>query len=283
MRDAKVSSTAVKVAHIILALSQHETWRARLPRDIGEQTQHLLRATGGAAGSRRVLELAKHPWMHRLSLRVERWSPGTYEGIGWRKIFMEDAVVRAVNDGIKQVVVVGAGFDTLCLRLAPAHSGARFVEIDHPATSVVKRHAVEKIGRPNNLEFVPADLSKVPLSEAVLSSGGWDVSARAVAVVEGVFMYLTEAQVTGVFDHISRCASTGSRVAFSHLRSLEESGRMSRLLLRFMGEPWLSSKTRDELDSWLNPLGWDVIDRDHPRSDRDLEVFAVAQSRSERS
>lgn len=41
----------------------------------------------------------------------------------------------AIEQGARQVLVLGAGFDTLCLRLAPQYPHVRFFEVDHPAST----------------------------------------------------------------------------------------------------------------------------------------------------
>jgi methyltransferase (TIGR00027 family) len=277
MKAGRVSRTAVKVAYHVLSLAQERIWQARLPEGIAETTERLLLAAGPSAPPPRRVELAKRPWVGEMYAYLERFSPGAYTGVGWRKIFMNDAVVRALFDGARQVLVVGAGFDTLCLRLAPQHREVLFVEIDHPATSDAKRRGVDELGAPGNLELLAADLSEVFLSKVMSSCSRWEPQARSVVVVEGVFLYLTEQQVAGVFDEISRCTGPRTRVAFSHLLDLQKTGALSRWGLRLIGEPWLSSKTREELPDWLSGLGWTVIDQDAPRSDRDLEGFAVAE------
>ena len=54
------------------------------------------------------------------------------------------------------VLIVGAGFDTLGLRIADAHPSVRVVEVDVPATAERRRKAIAKMGwRPGNHRGVP--------------------------------------------------------------------------------------------------------------------------------
>ena len=47
--------------------------------------------------------------------------------------------VKSIDEGAKQVVILGAGFDTLAWRLSEKFESIRFIEVDHPATSKEKK------------------------------------------------------------------------------------------------------------------------------------------------
>src|SRR3954454_11569987 len=75
-----------------------------------------------------TLEHAKaHPAGPRL-----RWV------IAARSRIAEDALTAAVDDGASQLVVLGAGLDTLVYR-TPLAQRLRMFEVDHPATQAWKR------------------------------------------------------------------------------------------------------------------------------------------------
>ena len=61
-----------------------------------------------------------------------------------RKRWIESRVRAKIAAGASQVVVLGAGLDTLGVRLASERPDLRVVEIDHPATLAVKRSVVER-------------------------------------------------------------------------------------------------------------------------------------------
>src|SRR4051794_17738665 len=56
----------------------------------------------------------------------------TFSFLAARTCFFDDAVRDAIRDGARQVVIVGAGFDTRAYRLQ--QPGVQFFEVDHPAT-----------------------------------------------------------------------------------------------------------------------------------------------------
>ena len=53
--------------------------------------------------------------------------------IAMRSRFAEDSARRAIDEGVRQILALGAGLDTFAYRLQPAE-GLRLFELDHPAT-----------------------------------------------------------------------------------------------------------------------------------------------------
>ena len=62
--------------------------------------------------------------------------------IAVRTRFAEDALAAAVERGVGQFVVLGAGLDTFAYR-SPLRSRLRIFEVDHPATQAWKRQRLE--------------------------------------------------------------------------------------------------------------------------------------------
>ena len=278
MKDGRVSLTALKVAFTVSALAHDPKWRDRLPPELGPMTERLLEASGSRLYGGWSLRLNDSKLLHAFYRHSERsMMPGAYEGLAHRKLFMNQAVLDALEAGATQVLIVGAGFDTLCLRLAPKFPGVRFFEVDHPATSAAKARGIEAEGRPDNLRMIEADLGAVSLATVMGDHPHWSTDAASVAVAEGLLMYLTDEQIQELFHRVSACTGPRSRIAFSHLRDLSSHGGLTRMSLRVIGEPWLHGISRHDLAEYLGPLGWTVLQQDEPRTDRDLEGFAVAQ------
>ena len=59
----------------------------------------------------------------------------------------EEALDVAVNEGATQLVMLGAGFDTLAYR-TPLADRLRIFEVDHPATQARKREMLAAAGIP---------------------------------------------------------------------------------------------------------------------------------------
>lgn len=243
-RAQRPSLTAVKVARVLVHLGHRRAYAPLLPAGAAERTQQLLLQAGLLKPW--MVRWMQRPAYNRALEQIGDWfSPGQAVRIGLRKRLIDDEVRDALNRGATQVLVVGAGFDTLCSRLAGEYPACRFVEIDHPATHGVKRNAMQALGwvRPN-LELLGVDLSQVALSEALLRHiPAWDRSRQTVVVAEGLLMYLHRHHVARFFGEVHTLTRAGSLVVFSYLKS-DAKGRpytgrvgwLTRASLALMGE-----------------------------------------------
>eukprot|EP00878_Enallax_costatus_P002294 GHUV01002469.1.p1 GENE.GHUV01002469.1~~GHUV01002469.1.p1 ORF type:complete len:300 (+),score=73.22 GHUV01002469.1:1296-2195(+) len=148
--------------------------------------------------------------------------PGIVNFIDVRTQWFDAAVKRAIADGIKQIVIIAAGYDTRAYRLGKP--GVHFYEIDLPHASEKKKELVKQHMPADKYiwpEFVGADLSKVSLMEA-LSKTSFDPTRRTMFIIEGLVYYLPPAAVKQQLTAISETAVRGSRLFFDfmHLDAL---------------------------------------------------------------
>ena len=225
MREKRPSRTAPKVGAAVLYLAREPRYAALLPPGLIAETERLLLAAGALKPWH--LRLAGKRWYRRLiDGLVRRMAPGHLLYLALRKRFVQDEVEAALAEGARQVLMVGAGMDTLSLRLAPEHPEVTFLEVDHPASQVMKREAVERIcaQRPN-LHFVGADLERSELTGALAAHPTWRGDARTIAVAEGVLPYLSPSAVDRLFDAVARSSGPGSRFLFTYTL-VDETGRV---------------------------------------------------------
>src|SRR5882757_10942092 len=112
--------------------------------------------------------------------------------IAARSRIAEEALTEAVNAGATQLVVLGAGLDTLAYR-TPLADRLRIFEVDFPATQARKREMLSAaaIPPPKTLTFVPIDFERETLAET-LTAAGFDPARRTFFSWLGVVPYLTE-------------------------------------------------------------------------------------------
>jgi methyltransferase (TIGR00027 family) len=84
-----------------------------------------------------------------------------------RSRIAEDALSRAVERGVRQIVILGAGLDTFALRNPHGALEIRIYEVDHPATQAWKRErlAEAQIALPPWLILVPVDFERDDVGE----------------------------------------------------------------------------------------------------------------------
>jgi methyltransferase (TIGR00027 family) len=102
----------------------------------------------------------------------------------------EDHLAQAVQDGVTQYVLLGAGLDTFAYR--NPHPQLRVFEVDHPATQAWKRELLTHaaIDVPPSLTFVPVDFEHQNLPNRLLTSG-FEPARPTFFAWLGVVPYLT--------------------------------------------------------------------------------------------
>ena len=175
------------------------------------------------------------------------------------------------------MLVVGAGFDTLCLRLAPQHPHVQFFEVDHPATSAAKARGIALEGQPTNMIQIAADLGERPLSKVLSEEGRWETSLPSALVAEGLFQYLTDEQVRELLVEAAACTSLGSPFVFTHANP--GYSKMVSILTGLIGEQWKSSVRSEDLPEYIEGTGWTMISDVDTNPAHGVERYAVAERR----
>ena len=130
-----------------------------------------------------------------------------------RTRFFDEAVVRALDHDVRQIVILGAGYDARALRFRTP--GVRFFEVDHPATQADKRARLEQVGASlDGITFVAADFTEPGLA-AALAAAGHDPSQPTQFLCEGVLRYLPEHWVHELLRVSAQLATPGSELAVS--------------------------------------------------------------------
>ncbi len=282
MRKDKPSRTAYKVALNVVTLGAKSGMDRFLPPGIVQATEKLLVASG-ATGARTV-RWSRSQRMVSVYEAFDWMLPGQFEAFAHRKAFCERQVREGVGVGATQILVLGAGYDTMGWRLAPEFSGVDFFEIDHPATARLKDRGIDAMGRRKNLCLIAEDLGKRELVDVLKTNNSWDQSARTVIVAEGLVMYLPPEAVRDLFCQCAVVSGVGSRIAFSYIPTgadgRPDAGRWTGLMLwlqKVVGEPWTWSIRPEELGLFLEETGWTIaLDQVETARKHGVEFYAVA-------
>lgn len=202
---------------------------------------------------------------------VERLMPGLFPFITARTKYLDALVLKEVQDGAKQVVVLGAGADSRAYRLADALGTARVYEVDHPATGEWKRRQVTRLfgALPERVTYVPVDFGTQTL-DAALDDAGVNRDVRTVFLWEGVAPYLPVDAVDATLTSVAGFTS-GSSVGFDYLYEAAigesspypDSVKYATYLAKH-AEPLLSGLDPDTLDAHLAKLGLELVDNAGP-------------------
>jgi len=209
-----------------------------------------------------ALRVARVPFAHRLlSNYADRRAPGARTSAIARTRFIDD-VVRARSDaGVRQLVILGAGFDCRAHRL-PVLRDTTVYEVDRGDTQQAKREAVARL--PNartDVVYVAIDFARDDLGQW-LALAGWDASQPTTFLWEGVTNYLAADAVAGVLGWIGSAAAVGSTVVFTYIHKglLDgtahfDGGDLMLRNVRELGEPWIFGLYPESVESFLGPFG----------------------------
>lgn len=219
--------------------------------------------------------LFSRPWLKPFTYHLGRTISnaltgyrGTIELVALRYRHIDDRLRAAYDQGVRQVVLLGAGYDYRSHR-AEYHD-VTFIEVDHPKTQegkmrLMQRHRSMTNGR---VKYVAVDFHDdwaLQLEKARVLR-----PEPAFIIWEGVAYYLKGAAVHYTLDAVRRLAAPGSRLIFDSVPSAKVNGRVpSRELLltaRYVakkGEPLLWGGTVAEVREMLAHHGFTGAEISH--------------------
>jgi methyltransferase (TIGR00027 family) len=130
--------------------------------------------------------------------------------IAARSRYAEDQLARAVERGVRQYVVLGAGLDTFAYRNPLRSAGLHVFEVDHPATQAWKRARLSEanIAIPNQMTFAAVDFGAQRVFGARFAGSKSEMQSLDVRLQEVGFRRTASAFFSwlGVTPYLSRPA-----------------------------------------------------------------------------
>jgi methyltransferase (TIGR00027 family) len=204
-------------------------------------------------------------WLGR---RAERRVPGVAGFVVTRHRQIDEWLLRALDDGFSQVVLLGAGYDARAWRFEKELRGRPVFELDFPSTSERKRRVVAHHGDafPDpRVEHVPIDFLSESIDRKLLAAG-FRPGERSLFVWEGVSMYLTRDAVKATLRAIRGLAGMGSRLAMDWWYLLDDPSargtahRTGPAFLHVLGEPVTLSLHPEDVGAFLEREGYELCE-----------------------
>jgi methyltransferase (TIGR00027 family) len=179
-----------------------------------------------------------------------------------RSRIAEDALSEALERGVRQIVILGAGLDTFALRSPHGAREIRIYEVDHPATQAWKleRLAEAQLAIPPWLVLVPVDFERDDLGEK-LAGAGFQQDLPAFFTWLGVVPYLTHDAVGSTLDYMASIRN--SEVVFDYMEPPQAFSEETREFvtkrteqLEKMDERWASRFEPAGIAALLNSRGF---------------------------
>jgi len=193
-----------------------------------------------------------------------------------RSRIAEDALSEALERGVRQIVILGAGLDTFALRSLHSARQIRIYEVDHPATQAWKRQrlAEAQLALPPWLVFVPVDFERDDLGETLLGAG-FQHNSPAFFTWLGVVPYLTQEAIDRTLDYVSSIQN--SEVVFDYAEPPEAFSEDLRQLEKARAEQL--EKIGERSESRFEPAGIATLLRSHGFCDIEDISFREIRSR----
>jgi methyltransferase (TIGR00027 family) len=185
-----------------------------------------------------------------------------------RHRFIDVHLTAALGDGVEQVLILGAGYDSRAYRFADKLHGRPVHEVDLAPLSRRKAGVVAshpEVFGDTVIRRVEIDFRTESLAEKLLESG-FSVGATTFVVWEGVSMYLDRAAVESTLATLHELCGAGSVLAMDFWRvvpgpaPLDRARRVVTRSFALIGEPLTFAVAPDEVGKLLGSHGFTVID-----------------------
>lgn len=241
-------------------------------------------------GSKTLKLLQKNPEIEKGKEKVFK---GVANTIAARVRYFDDFVKKSISDGIEQLVILGAGYDTRAYRIEGLKENIKVFELDYPSTQSLKIEKIKEIfgSLPDHVIYASIDLEKESLGEKLLKNG-YDPLKKTLFLMEGLTMYIPLEAVDEILSFIVGNSSRGSAVIFDYASRTENFDEHSdqkvvKNLTNFMEKSKESMKfslMEGTVEEFLSKMGFsDVVDvtcEDYKKAyfhgkNRDREVFSL--------
>ncbi|MGF7235802.1 MAG: SAM-dependent methyltransferase [Frankia sp.] len=170
-----------------------------------------------------------------------------------RTRFYDDFLLAAGRDGIRQVVLLGAGLDSRAYRL-PWAPGTQMYEVDLPPVLEYKRDVLAAAGLGPNCERHPVSADLAGDWPAGLVDAGFRPTAPTAWLAEGLLVYLDDPSATALLRRVTSWSAPGSRLALEGgtAASAAGAGRARPIGVEAL---WRGGLDGDPA-GWLAAAGW---------------------------
>lgn len=202
-------------------------------------------------------------------------SPGGLSSGIARTKYIDDLLQRTIEDGVKEVIILGAGFDTRALRLHFLKD-ISVIEIDHPDTQQFKLDKLKKIlgSLPRNIRYYQIDFNKQSLEDLFVAN---NLSFKTLTTViwEGVTNYLTPIAVEETLSFVRRFPKYSyfiftyiDRLVLENPPSFEGTDKLFNRL-KESEDQWTFGFSPDELSDYLIKFGLVLVEDESAKEYRD--------------
>ncbi len=176
-----------------------------------------------------------------------RISPkGIYPYVIARTKYIDNIFETAINNGIEQVIILGAGFDSRAIRLLDQKGKVKVFEIDinYTQQAKLKQFQKRKIHKPEKNIYIPVDFDKEDL-KTKLKENKLIQKKKSLFILEGLIMYLTQKSVEETFKLIYEYSAPSSLIVFDYIYA-----SVLRDEQKYYGEREIHKRVEKDNEKW---------------------------------
>jgi methyltransferase (TIGR00027 family) len=202
----------------------------------------------------------------------EKKGPGVMGFLVARERHIDEYLKVNLEQGLEQLVILGAGLDARAYRFDQLKNGVKVFEVDHPASQQSKINKVIQIfGRiPSHVTYVAIDFNSQTLEKRLFECG-YEKNRKTLFIWQGVTQYLTPAAVDSTLKFITENSCAGSSVIFDYMYPTLLDGSIRRgEVIKMRRNRWMSDESlvfgipEGTITEFMKNRGFtDIVDANH--------------------
>lgn len=193
--------------------------------------------------------------------------PGTQNSIVARARYFDDYLKASLDEGIEQLVILGAGYDTRAYRIEGLKEKVKVFEVDYQSTQKVKMEKIIEIFGylPSHVRYVDADVGTEELFERLMENG-YEQSKKTLFIMEGLIYYIPPEGVDNLLSFIVQNSGKGSKIIFDYFPQSVidgtcdlEVGKRIYQRVKQSGEPFKFGIKERTVEKFLKERGFSKI------------------------
>lgn len=198
--------------------------------------------------------------------QMEQLLPGLSSSIIARVRYFDDYLKTSLNNGVEQVVILGAGYDTRAYRIEELKDKIEIYEVDHPNTQKFKKKIIKKVfGNNNFVKYAPIDFETQKIEDE-LPKYGYKSDLKTLFIMEGLSMYIPKSAVENTLLFIKANSKKGSSIIFDfYPESLVNGTNTEKIAINIreylikQGEPLKFGIEKENMKKFLKIWGFSNI------------------------
>ena len=192
---------------------------------------------------------------------------GIYEYVIARTKYIDNIFKESIENGIEQILLFGAGFDTRAVRFAEKNMKTKIFELDTLYTQTAKINQFKKrgISIPENTILISIDFNVDSVSEK-LESNGFKRNKTTLFIMEGIIQYLNKEAVDELFKLLYELAEPESKVVFDYIyasvlrkENIYYGEKDIYKKVNSVQEPWLFGIEKGRMEAFVKNYNFSLI------------------------